>query len=317
VGIEAVEVSSLENPVVVTGVSKRYAGADRDAVSDVSLEVRPGEVFALLGPNGAGKTTLVEMLAGFRSPTSGSLRVLGLDPTNRGDLRQLRRRTAVVLQQSGFPRYLTVGETLRMIASYHDDVRDCSETLEVVGLAEKADSLVRSLSGGQQRRLDVAAALVGKPEFIFLDEPTTGFDPAARRRAWDLVSGLRNIGTSVLLTTHYMDEAQALADRVAVMSRGVIAGVGTPTELAAQLQLRSTIKFRLPDGADLESLPRLAAPVQTDRDGVVTLAADNPTQALAELCQWAVGRGVELDDLTVAPPQLEDMYLALAGEAPS
>ena len=306
---------SIDDDVVldVRGLAKQYPGAARPAVRDVSLQLRRGEVLGLLGPNGAGKTTTVEILTGFRDRTGGDVCLLGLDPGQRSSLRALRRRVSVVLQDGGHLRYLTARETIAMHRAYYPDPRGVEEVLELVGLADDADRVVRFLSGGQQRRLDVGIALVGRPEVIFLDEPTTGFDPAARRRLWDVVDELTGLGTSVVLTTHYMEEAARLADRVVVMGAGTVLGEGTPEELGRRLQLATVIRATVPVDVDLEAVPTSV------RDGFVEpghfqLAVPEPTRVLADLCGWAVAQGVELDDLDVRAPSLEESYLALTSE---
>ena len=300
--------------IVVDAIHKQYDNASSEAVGGVSLEIHRGEVFGLLGPNGAGKTTLIETMTGFRKPTSGSVRVLGLDPTNHADRTQLRARTAIVLQHTGFPRYLTALETLEMIAAYHSDPLDPHEVLELVGLGGSGSKYVRELSGGQQRRLDVGAALMGKPEVVFLDEPTTGFDPGARRTAWDLVARLRDFGTTIVLTTHYMDEAQVLSDRVAVMVGGRIADVGTAAELADRLQLENVVRFRLPRTHRLEDLPESLPAAHAVGGGVLEIRSGATTQLLADLCGWAVANDVQLEGLEVVQPRLEDTYLKLTGD---
>lgn len=298
-----------EPVVVVEGLAKRYGTVE--AVRGVGFEVARGEVFALLGPNGAGKTSIVEMLEGFRARDAGEVRVLGLDPGRRAELAQLRQRVGVVLQESGgHYRFLSVRETLAMHASFHDHPRDLDEVLALTGIADVAHRRVRALSGGQQRRLDVAVALVGRPELLFLDEPTTGFDPVARRRAWELVASLRDLGTTVVLTTHYMEEAQHLADRVAVMRDGSVAGIGTPSELANTLRLQSVVRFVLPHGHGVDELPR-QLPDAREHAGTVELHCEDATAVLAVLCEWALARGVQLQQLEVRPPSLEDTYFAL------
>lgn len=306
----------LDSDVVlsVRGLVKQYAGAAEPAVRGIDLELRRGEVLGMLGPNGAGKTTTVEILTGFRERTAGDVQLLGLDPGVRADLRALRRRVGVVLQQTGHLRYLTVRETLEMHAAYYLDARSPAEVLALVGLEDSATKNVRALSGGQQRRLDVGVALVGRPEVVFLDEPTTGFDPAARRRAWDIVAELTSLGTSVVLTTHYMEEAARLADRVVVLAAGRIVGSGTPEEIAHDLQLGTTIRAQLPDDVDAEALPA-ALRRGFVATGTFELRVEDATRPLAELCGWALERGITLVDLDVRAPSLEDSYLALTGEA--
>jgi len=249
-------------------------------------------VFGLLGPNGAGKTTTVEILEGYRRRDGGVATVFGLDP---GDApRELRERVGVVLQQSELSPLLTVRETHRMFAGYYADARDVDEVIELVGLAEKRDARVKSLSGGQKRRLDLGVALVGNPELVFLDEPTTGFDPAARRAAWELIRSLRALGTTILLTTHYLDEAQQLADRVAVLRDGLIVRQGSPADLIGDTRTTE---------------------VRYVRNGeVVTVSTTEPTRVLNELTTEALAMGHELERLEVRRPTLEDVYLELVGE---
>jgi ABC-2 type transport system ATP-binding protein len=306
---------SSQQPVVleVRGLVKQYPGTTAPAVRDVSLELHAGEVLGLLGPNGAGKTTTIEILTGFRSRDAGEVRLLGLDPAVRADLRQIRRRVGVVLQQTGHYRYLTVRETIAMHQAWHVEPRGVDEVLDLVGLTESADKSVRQLSGGQQRRLDVAVALVGRPELIFLDEPTTGFDPAARRQMWDVLEDLTELGTSVVLTTHYMEEAARLADRVVVIAGGSVVGEGSPERLASELQLGTMIRATLPLDVSVTDLP-LVARDGLRADGRFELRVQDPAPVLAELCSWAVEHDVELTDLDVRAPSLEESYLALTGE---
>jgi ABC-2 type transport system ATP-binding protein len=289
--------------IEVRGLRKAYRGVE--AVRGVDLVVGEGEVFALLGPNGAGKTTTVEILEGHRDRTGGEVSVLGIDPARGGS--ELRRRIGIVLQETGIERFLTVAEVLEEFAGYYRDPLEVDHVLELVGLTEKRDSRVGRLSGGQQRRLDVGVGLIGNPELLFLDEPTTGFDPSARRGAWDMVRGLKALGTTVFLTTHYMEEAQQLADRVAVIVGGQIVAEGTPDTLGGR-QLRDTrVSFRrvaLPDG--------LAARFEADGDLLVATTPD-PTGLLHEVTAWAVAARTTLEGLEVTRPDLEEIYLDLAG----
>ena len=269
------------------GLRKSYGSLE--ALLGVSFEVAPGEVFGLLGPNGAGKTSTVEILEGYRNRDAGEVEVLGFDPQRAG--RSFREQIGVVLQASEPHPNLTVAETHRMFAGYFQRPRDVDEVITLVGLAEKRDTLVRTLSGGQKRRLDLGVALVGDPELLFLDEPTTGFDPAARRAAWEMIRSLRSLGKTILLTTHYLDEAQQLADRVAVLSGGRIIRMGTPDELRHGAD-ETEIRYR-EDGRE------------------VVVRTSEPTRVLHELTAQALGAGRALESLEVRRPTLEDVYLAL------
>ncbi len=276
--------------IEVSGLRKAYGNLE--AVRGVDFTIQEGEVFGLLGPNGAGKTTTVEILEGYRTRDAGEVRVLGSDPEHPGP--DFRERIGVVLQQSQLWSRLTVRETHAMFAGYYRAPRDIDEVIALVGLEQKAAARVKSLSGGQKRRLDLGIALVGDPDLVFLDEPTTGFDPAARRAAWEMIRSLRSLGKTVLLTTHYLDEAEQLSDRVAVLREGRIVRVGTPTELTGS-ELQTEIHYR--------------------RDGEeVFLRTNEPTRVLAELTAAAVARGEELEGLEVRRPSLEDVYLALTAE---
>jgi ABC-2 type transport system ATP-binding protein len=282
----------------------------------VDLEVRSGEVFALLGPNGAGKTTIVEILEGYQTATAGKVAVLGLDP--RHDRRRMLERVGIVLQETAVEQFLTIREVLKRRATYYPHPRDPDAVIELVGLGEKAGARVRTLSGGLQRRLDLGLALVGDPELLFLDEPTTGFDPNARREAWEIVRNLTGEGRTVLLTTHYMDEAQVLADRVAVIAKGVIVATGTPDSIGGRDTGTATIRFVLPEKAagvvdlGLAQADLTVSPVDGRR--MVEIATDSPTALLHRLTSWAVERGIELEGLGVARPSLEDVYLSLTAE---
>jgi ABC-2 type transport system ATP-binding protein len=298
----------MSSAVVVAELGKSY-GSVR-AVSEVSFTVARGEIFALLGPNGAGKTTTLEILEGFRDRDAGRAEVLGLDPGDRATARALRERVGLVLQDIAVEQYLTVRETVARNAGYYPAPRDVDEVIDLVGLAGQAGQKVRVLSGGQQRRLDLALGMIGDPELLFLDEPTTGFDPSARRGAWQIVRALREAGTTIVLTTHYMDEAQALADRVAVMAGGRIVAQGAPSALGGRDTARARIRFALPPGSALGDLPAAALPGD---DGLVTVQTTEPTQTLHRLTGWALDRGAVLDRLTVDRPSLEDVYLRLTG----
>jgi ABC-2 type transport system ATP-binding protein len=276
--------------ISVTGLRKAYG--DLEAVRGVDFEIAEGEVFGLLGPNGAGKTTTVEILEGFRSRDAGEVSVLGHDPQRPG--REFRERIGVVLQQSELWQSLTVREAHAVFAGYYRRPRNVDEVVELVGLTEKRDARIKTLSGGQKRRLDLGVALVGDPDLVFLDEPTTGFDPAARRAAWEMIRSLRLLGKTVLLTTHYLDEAEQLADRVAVMRDGKIIRIGTPRELTTA-ELEVEIRYRR-DGED------------------ILIRTSEPTRVLHELTSEALARGVEIERLEMKRPTLEEVYLSLLDE---
>jgi ABC-2 type transport system ATP-binding protein len=276
--------------ILVRDLRKSYG--THEAVRGISFQIAEGEVFGLLGPNGAGKTTTVEILEGYRKRDAGEVTVLGHDPAESD--RDFRERIGVVLQQSQLFNNLTVSEIHRMFAGYYERPRDVDEVIELVGLGEKRDARVKTLSGGQKRRLDLGVALVGDPDLVFLDEPTTGFDPAARRAAWQMIRSLRSLGKTILLTTHYLDEAEQLADRVAVLREGVIVREGTPDELTGGTQ-ETEIRYR--------------------RNGrEVVLHTAEPTRVLNELTAEALAQGRELDGLSVRRPTLEDIYLLLTAE---
>ena len=292
--------------IVVENLKKSYGSVE--AVRGVSFEVAEGEVFALLGPNGAGKTSTVEILEGYRRRDGGRVSVLGMDPERGG--RALKERVGIVLQECGIEELLTVGEAMHRQAGYYPRPRPVDEVLRLMDLSDKAGARIRTLSGGQRRRLDLALALVGDPDLIFLDEPTTGFDPGARRNAWAIVRSLCDLGKTVLLTTHYMDEAQHLAHRVAVMAGGRIVAEGPPDSLAGRAAAATVIRFRLPGGVAVGDLPVHARVA----DGQAVIETGVPTRALAALTTWAVGRSLELPGLTVAARSLEDAYLELVGQ---
>ena len=297
-----------ETVISVSGLRMRYGSYE--AVRGIDLNVRQGEVFAFLGPNGAGKTTTVEVLEGYRRRAGGEVTVLGVDPAYGGP--SWRARIGVVLQESEPQRDLTAAECLELYAGYYPAPRDVRDTLDLVGLSDRAGSIASRLSGGQRRRLDVALALIGDPELLFLDEPTTGFDPSARRAAWEMISGLRELGVTVFLTTHYMDEAEHLADRVAVIAQGQIVAEGTPATLAGREQAPAEIRFSLPSAATVDELPApvRAAVASVDGDRVLVHAM-SPVAVLGPLIRWAETRGADLADLDVRRPSLEDIYLAL------
>jgi ABC-2 type transport system ATP-binding protein len=291
----------------VADLRKRYG--ENEAVAGVSFDVQPGEVFALLGPNGAGKTTTLEILEGYRTRTSGTVQVLGLDPATAGVA--LRQRIGIVLQSTAVEPYLTVREVVTRNAGYYPQSRDVDAVVKLVGLDDKSDARVKTLSGGQQRRLDVALGIVGDPELLFLDEPTTGFDPSARRGAWDLVRALAAEGTTILLTTHYMEEAQHLADRVAVIAHGHIVAEGTPDTIGGRADAAVRIRFVLPGGVGPEQLPVPAAMA----NGRVEVRTEDEVRVLHQLTGWALDAGVPLEQLTVERPSLEDVYLDLTGSS--
>lgn len=305
-------------PIEVEDLRKAYG--DVQAVDGVSFHIERGEVFALLGPNGAGKTTLVEIIEGHRTADSGTVRVLGHDPARRE--RALRERIGIVLQEAGFDDDATVVELVRLHRGLYPRRLDADGVIELVGLTEKRSARVRTLSGGQRRRLDLALGLVGAPEVLFLDEPTVGFDPEARRQAWSIVRDLRDAGTTVLLTTHYLDEAQHLADRVAVVVAGRLVALGTPADLASHG--RSTVvAFRLTatdaaaavDGAPPGLVAALGAAARLEPDGTGwRVATDDATATLHSLTTWSLERRMELEALEVRRPSLEDAYLELVGE---
>ncbi len=304
---------TAEPAITVRGLVKRYG--EFEAVRGIDLDVRRGEVFAFLGPNGAGKTTTVEILEGYRPRTGGEVSVLGVDPADGG--RAWRSRIGIVLQTGEVTRELTVRETLRLWAAYQPEPRSVEDVIELVGLSEKADDRIGLLSGGQRRRVEVGMALIGNPELVFLDEPTTGFDPEARRQFWGVIGGLRDLGTTIFLTTHYMDEAQALADRVAIVKDGQIVAEGPPGELGPDRDRVAVINFVLPEGSRAADLPG-ALPGETSVNGHrVTIRSERPTAALGVLVAWAAGYGGELSELTVNRPSLEDVYLELTTPAGS
>ena len=289
----------------VRGLRKSYG--DLEAVGGIDFHVDRGEVFALLGPNGAGKTTTAEILEGFRERTAGEVDVLGHDPAKREI--GLRQRIGIVLQSTGVDPYLTVRETVELYAGYYPKPRDIDEVIDVVGLVEKRDVRVDKLSGGQQRRLDVAIGLAGDPELLFLDEPTTGFDPSARRHAWQMVKNLTALGKTVFLTTHFMDEAQFLASRVAVIAKGEIVADGPPSTIGGRDTMQTVIRFR--PAATVEGVPPIGQAAAGD--GTFEVHVDDPTQALHTLTGWALERGARFDLLEVMQPTLEDVYLQLTG----
>ena len=295
--------------IEVEGLRKSYG--EVKAVDGIDLAVESGQVFALLGPNGAGKTTTVEILEGYRRRDGGHVSVLGFDPARAE--RRFREQIGIVLQSTGVDPYLTVAETIELYRRYYPNPRPVDEVLDVVGLREKRNSRVIKLSGGQQRRLDMAIALAGDPALLFLDEPTTGFDPSARRNAWGVVMNLASLGKTIFLTTHYMDEAQYLAREVAVIVHGKIVAQGPPATLGGREDLATMIRFRL--APDLELPFELAAAAQRT-DGTVLIRTSDPTRTLHDLTSWAIENRIALEGLDVTRPSLEDVYLELTqGEA--
>ncbi|MEA2433792.1 MAG: type transport system ATP-binding protein [Actinomycetota bacterium] len=296
-----------ELAIDVRGLKKSYGSFE--AVKGVDLQVQVGEIFSLLGPNGAGKTTTVEILEGHRTRSAGEISVLGHDPGKSE--KAYKERIGIVLQETGVNPYLTVAETIDQFRSYYPHPRPRDEILEVIGLQDKADARVKKLSGGQQRRLDVGVGLAGDPELLFLDEPTTGFDPSARRNAWSMITHLKELGKTVLLTTHYMDEAQNLADRVAIIVAGRIVAEGAPYSLMAERGGDTRVTFALPSGA-----PALPSDLGHDESGDrIVMSTAEPMRLLNRLTGWAIDNGVELEELSVARPSLEDIYLELTKDA--
>jgi ABC-2 type transport system ATP-binding protein len=306
-----------EGPAIrVRGLSRCYG--EVEAVRGVSFDVERGEVFCLLGPNGAGKTTTVEILEGYRVRSGGDVSVLGFDPA-RGE-RGMRERVGIVLQQCGVQNDLSVAELLEMYGSYHLRPRPIDEVLELVELDAKRDERAKELSGGQRRRLDLALALIGDPELIFLDEPTTGFDPAARHAAWSTIRSLCELGKTVFLTTHFMDEAQQLADRVAIMRDGEIIALGSPDELGGRDARPTEIRFVMPRGVGLDQLPLMPYERCALDDGRALIVTLDPVVALQLLTGWSIDHELPLSRLSVSQPTLEDIYLELtsvAGQRPA
>jgi ABC-2 type transport system ATP-binding protein len=295
--------------VVVEELHKRYG--ENHAVRGLSLSIEEGEVFAIVGPNGAGKTSTVEILEGHRTRTSGRVEVLGFDPQTGG--RAYRERIGIVLQEAGMDERFTVRELVSLYAGFYPAPRGVDEVIELVGLTGKAGERTKTLSGGQRRRVDLALGLIGDPELLYLDEPTTGFDPSARRQAWDVVAGLCDIGKTVVLTTHYMEEAYRLADRVAVVARGELVALGTPEELVARTSAgRSVLTFLLPIGVSGADLPQLDGEVELDEHRVVVRSL-SLTADLHTVTGWAGARGLELEGLALERGSFEDTYLELIG----
>ena len=302
----------MAEPVIsIRGLRKSYD--ELEAVRGIDLDVLPREIFAVLGPNGAGKTTTVEILEGYRDRDGGEVSVLGVDPARPTPA--WRERIGIVLQETTLEPALTVRESLQQYAGYYREPREVEEVIGLVGLEDQADTRARKLSGGQKRRLDVGIALVGDPDLLFLDEPTTGFDPSARRQAWEMVAGLRDLGKTVLLTTHYMEEAQVLADRVAIISEGRIVALDTPENLGDRRQLPTTITFTVPAGTGLGDLEGIGQTLsQTGgEDGriEISISTHDPVENLNRITAWALETGLEIGQLEVRRPSLEDVYLGL------
>lgn len=301
----------MPDPVIsIQGLRKSYG--DFSAIKGIDLEVGREEIFGVLGPNGAGKTTTVEILEGYLQRDEGQIEVLGVDPSR--PTRAWREKIGIVLQGTTLEPTLTVSESLQLYAGYFSNPRPVDEVISLVGLEESAGKRAGKLSGGQRRRLDVGIALVGDPALLFLDEPTTGFDPSARRHAWEMISGLRDLGKTVLLTTHYLEEAQALADRVAVMSDGVIVAEDTPENLGGRVNLPTRITFALPPGVEQTDLPAIGRTVVEDDPGegrIAVIETDDAVADLQALTAWAIERDLPLAGLEVKRPSLEDVYLQL------
>jgi len=301
----------VPEPVIsIQGLRKSYG--ELEAVKGIDLQVEPEEILAVLGPNGAGKTTTVEILEGYRDRDGGDIKVLGVDPAK--PTRAWRERIGIVLQGTTLETKLTVRESLELYAGYFENPRPVDDVIGLVGLEDKAEVRAGKLSGGQQRRLDVGIALVGDPELLFLDEPTTGFDPSARRQAWEMIAGLRDLGKTVLLTTHYMEEAQFLADRVAIINEGRIVAEDTPENLGNRDQLPTRITFHLPAGTTIDRLTgfdRLSTQEDAAPEPLVTIESQDSVTDLNRLTGWAISEGIELTGLEVRRPSLEDVYLQL------
>jgi ABC-2 type transport system ATP-binding protein len=301
--------ANVVDPIVdIRGLRKSYG--QLEAVRGVDMRISRGEIFALLGPNGAGKTSIVEILEGYRPRDAGEVSVLGFDPA-RGET-ALKARIGIVLQSSSGESYLSAREAVDMYAGYYPAPRDVDELLELVGLGAQAGMRINKLSGGQRRRLDLAIALSGDPELLFLDEPTTGFDPSARRSAWNMIRELAHLGKTVMLTTHYMDEATALADRLAVLVDGTIVAEGTPDAVISAHAHATTIRLRWPAGSP-DPPPDLGLVAEPNAPGYLAVTSSHPTELLHRLTGWAVDAGTELEDLSVSRPSLEDVYLELTG----
>ncbi|MFN8216366.1 MAG: ABC transporter ATP-binding protein [Solirubrobacterales bacterium] len=303
-----------ESAISVRGLRKSYG--EHEAVRGIDFDVAAGEVFGFLGPNGAGKTTTIEILEGYRERSGGEVSVLGVDPG--APTRAWRNRVGLVLQECELDPLWTVREAVGLFARFYERPRPVEETIELVGLADKRDARVGTLSGGQKRRADVAIGIVGDPDLIFLDEPTTGFDPTARREAWNMIEGLKALGKTVFLTTHYMDEAQHLADRVAILRDGRIVAQGRTEQLGAEIGHRTVIGFLLGDGLSLEDVRGAVEAAVTASGNQVEIETDRPQRDLYRLLELAERRGAELAELEVRRPSLEDVFLDLTrGEEPA
>ena len=301
----------MSGPAIkVAGLAKSYRALQ--ALGGIDLTVETGEIFAILGPNGAGKTTTVEILEGFVKRSAGEVSVLGRDPAKNES--RLKERIGIVSQETVADPFLTVREMTTMIAGSYPKPRPVAEIIALVGLAEKSNARAGKLSGGQKRRLDVALALVGDPELIFLDEPTTGFDPDARREAWAMIAGLRTLGKTIVLTTHYMEEAERLADRIAVIVGGKIIAEGAPSTLGGRSDASAKIRFQIEPGHPPlpDTLSRL---ITSNRGDLIDLSARDPVKTLHELTSWAIAQGVTLEGLQVSRPSLEETYLSLIAGA--
>jgi ABC-2 type transport system ATP-binding protein len=301
---------AADTVVAVSGLRKSYGA--HEAVKGIDFDVRRGEIFGFLGTNGAGKTTTIEILEGYRPRTGGDVSVLGIDPG--APTRAWRERIGLVLQESELDPVYTVRETLTMFSRYYDGPRDVDETIALVGLAGRGDTRVGALSGGQKRRVDVALGLIGGPELLFLDEPTTGFDPQARRDAWTMIEGLRAAGTTIFLTTHYMDEAQHLADRLVILRAGEIVAAGTAAELTSQVGDVSVIRFTLPPGTTVDAVGAAAGVAAEVSGAEVSLSTADPQPTLLRLLEWADRSDLALAGLVVSRPSLDDVFLELTSE---
>jgi ABC-2 type transport system ATP-binding protein len=297
--------------ITVRGLHKAYG--EYEAVRGIDFTVEVGEAVAFLGPNGAGKTTTVEILEGYRAPTSGSVEVLGLSPTTAGS--QLRSRVGIVLQEAGFPEELTVQELVEAWRRFYERPRSAEEVIAAVGLESRRNVRAKNLSGGESRRLDLALGIVGRPEVLFLDEPTTGFDPSARRSAWELIDGLVHEGMTLFLTTHYLDEAQRLSDRILIIAAGKIVAEGSPEDIGGRESAPGTIHFALPDGLSTVDLPPLPPDATVDMvEDQVSITTHDLVPATHAITGWALERSLELAGFRVERRTLEDTYLSIIGE---